>query len=154
MNDEDSELLVAWRAGSTRSGDRLLRRYHDDVRGYVSRRVSSGVDDIVQATFLAVVRDKGGYRGTGSFRGYLLGVARNQVFRSFRSQRRDRLVLGANAEASADDPTERVVLALSSPRIEPALSSIERELRVVVELFYWQDLTTLQVAAPQLHWET
>ncbi|MEM6992575.1 MAG: RNA polymerase sigma factor [Myxococcota bacterium] len=146
----DALLLSAWRSGDARAGDLLLRRHVCAVRRFVERRVPSAADDLVQATLLAAAQRKHAFRGTGSFRGYLLGVARHQVSRHLRSRRRDRLVLCGNAHdrTPTSDSSAREVIAADERRrqLRRALATMPDAQRELLTMHYWGELTTAEVA--------
>lgn len=141
----DAVLLCAWRKGSAAAGERLVRRHLDAVRSYVAHRVPGAADDLVQATFLAAVSTDG-YRGAGSYRNYLLGIARHQVCRHFRSCRRDRLVLDASPLGVEDPATVTIDLAPQQRRLREVVARLSDDLRTALTLHYWHHLTTGQLA--------
>lgn len=81
----DDELLAAWRAGDAGAGQALVRRHFDELYGFFRNKVSRGVDDLVQRTFLACV--EGHQRiERASFRTYMFGAARNILKREFEAR--------------------------------------------------------------------
>jgi RNA polymerase sigma-70 factor (ECF subfamily) len=88
--ESDTDVLARIAEGNLEALGLFFDRYATDVRGFVSRLgVPAGdVDDLVQSTFLLVLRAAGKFRdptGHGSARAWLLGLASNLVWRHRRS---------------------------------------------------------------------
>jgi RNA polymerase sigma-70 factor (ECF subfamily) len=86
----DTDILTQIAEGDLAALGFFFDRYATDVRGFVSRLgVPAGdVDDLVQSTFLLVLRAAPKFRdhsGHGSARAWLLGLASNLVWRHRRS---------------------------------------------------------------------
>ena len=76
---EDADLYAAWANGDRSAGEQLVERYLGAMARYFANKVADVADrgELVSETFEACARGLGGYRGTGSFRAYLFGVAYN-----------------------------------------------------------------------------
>lgn len=83
----DAELIAAIVSGDLEALGVLFDRYESEVRRYLGRLgvVSSDVDDLVQATFLAVVSAGQNFDPAHSARSWLLGIATMMVRRHRRS---------------------------------------------------------------------
>ena len=79
----DVELLQAWRAGDAAAGELLVGRYFLSVHRFFSAHVQGDVDDLTQRTFEACIQARDRMRDDAAFRGYLFGIARNQLARVF-----------------------------------------------------------------------
>jgi RNA polymerase sigma-70 factor (ECF subfamily) len=84
----DLELLQRWKAGDKAAGERLFSRYFDSLHGFFRAKTGPGDDDLVQETFLATLEGIDRFRGEGSFRGYLFGIARNILYAHYRRKKR------------------------------------------------------------------
>lgn len=75
----DDALIEALRAGDRSAVGPLFDRYYDELFAFAERMLGDphGAADAVQETFLRVLRYGGSFGGRGSFRGWLLRVARN-----------------------------------------------------------------------------
>ncbi|MCA9638020.1 MAG: RNA polymerase subunit sigma-70, partial [Myxococcales bacterium] len=69
--DADFELLEAWRGGDPRAGDTLLRRYFAALHRFFANKVDDEVEDLIQRTFLALVRSRHAIREGDRFRAYM-----------------------------------------------------------------------------------
>ncbi len=147
--DADYALLDAWQAGDREAGDRLLRRHVDALHRFFRNKVGDEVDELVQRSFLALVRAKDEFRRESSFRTFVFTVARRQLFRFFERRRRGERMdvlgsasvvdLGASPSGlAAEREEERLVLL--------ALRRIPLDLQIAIELHYWEGLTTLELA--------
>lgn len=144
---EDFELLQRWRAGDPSAGDALVRRHYGAVLRFFEVRTRLA-EDLTQRTFLACVEGRERFRGDASFRAYLFGIARHQLFRHLEDERRvDRL-------ASLDEPEPQPGTSLSvlvARREEhqlllTALSGLPEEVQTVIVLHYWDGLMAREIA--------
>ena len=77
----DAELLAAWRGGDADAGEILFDRHFAAVTRFFRHKAGDRLDDLVQTTFMTLLESPDGFRGEGSFRAYLLGVAYNVLRR-------------------------------------------------------------------------
>ncbi len=147
---DEAALLRAWQAGDPQAGDRLLRMHFDSLYRFFASKAPDAVDDLIQATFLEAVRSKEGYRGDASFRAYLLGIARHQLFRLFRGRSRDRLVFKPDEHSvhdTATSPSGILGRKREEQLLVDALRRIPVDLQIVLELHYWEELPTRELAS-------
>lgn len=72
----DLELLDAWQAGDTDSGNQLFDRHFRSLYRFFATKVAEGVEDLVQQTFLACLEGRDRIRNSKNFRSYMFGCAR------------------------------------------------------------------------------
>ena len=147
--DEDRALLEAWRQGDAQAGNRLLKRHFDALYRFFRNKVDHGIEDLIQATFLACVRSRDKFRGDCSFRTYLFVIARHELYRSIRTRKRDRLVFDPDADSVHDlNPGPATIAAKKAEQklLLRALRRIPVDLQVALELHYWEQLTTRELA--------
>src|SRR6266576_2253550 len=89
INEECTEdaLLDRWRAGEREAADELLRRCKPMLSAFFRRRTGENVDELVQRTLVACLQAISNFEGRSSFKGFLLGIARNQFLMSLRSNK-------------------------------------------------------------------
>lgn len=146
MATEDRDLLDAWRGGDASAGSELFRRHFASVaRFFESRAPASSVDDLVQSTFERCVAASDKIRDGHRFRAYLLAIARNELLMHFRSRKpapdaaETELVDSGRASWLANHQAEqRLVLR--------ALRRLPDELRLAIELKYWEELSLQEIA--------
>lgn len=146
----DAELLARWRDGDESAGDQLLRRHFLVVTRFFQRRVAPDlVEDMVQRTFVGAVEARDRVPEGVRFKAYLLGIARKQLLRYLGRERSklDTDPLDAVAEASSLAPSRVVAAREEIAVILAALRLLPEELRVVVELYYCEELGVREVAA-------
>lgn len=152
----DDELLAAWRAGDRRSGEQLFDRHFKALTRFFRNKVrgqaaaGDGMDDLIQQTVLGLLEAKHEFRGEGSFRSFVFGVAYNVLRNHYRRARRDadRLDFGVTSifdlaagpvEALADRHEQRLLLE--------GLRRIPVEHQVLLELYFWEPLPAAEIAA-------
>lgn len=133
----DEGLVAACATGDRAARALLFERFVDAVHRFVARMRGSdphSVEDLVQATFLAAFQSAGKFRG-GHVRGWLYGIASNQVRGYARTEIRRKRALAAVAElppplARAGDP----MLAAKLPDAIAELPHDQRAALVLVDL--------------------
>lgn len=149
-DDDDRELLAAWRQGDAGAGNELFRRHFLSVYLFFRNKVDTGHHDLVQRTFLGCVESRDRVPGGVSFRAYLLGIANKQLLRLLRKREREGRAMRREAEAappSIRSPSRIVAAKQEQKLLLAALRSLPLELQVTVEFYYWEDLGVADVAA-------
>jgi RNA polymerase sigma-70 factor (ECF subfamily) len=145
----DAELLDAWREGDARAGNELLERHVDALVRFFESKAEDAVDDLVQRTMLACVLHRDRMREAASFRGFLFAVARNEIYDHYKRVARERQAFDPSVSSVHDlAPTPSAALTQGDARgaISFALRAIPIELQIAVELHYWEELTTAELA--------
>ncbi|MBL9100662.1 MAG: sigma-70 family RNA polymerase sigma factor [Myxococcales bacterium] len=147
--DDDRTQLEAWRAGDTRAGDRLFVRHFDAVDRFLRNKVGDdAIPDLVQRTFLTCIERPDGFRGLSSFRTFLLGIAHNLLREYYRrSARHSHRDLDEHSVEDLGAGPSTLVRAKEEQRLLlAALRSIPLDAQVVLELFYWEQLSGAELA--------
>lgn len=144
-------LLRRWREGDRSSGSVLLRPHIRSVRYFFSTKLVSRdqVDDLVQLTLLRCIERKDGWQRSGSFRAYLLGIARHVLYRHFRWQRRHGgrfTPLETSVEDLQRGQLETVEVREASSGLMEAMQRIPVDFQITLELTYWHGLSTAETA--------
>ncbi len=149
MSDDtdDLTLLAAWRDGDERAGSALFERHFDAVYRFFRNKLEDGVEDLVQQTFLACVRNRDAFRGNASFRTYLYCVARSKLFDVLRTRTRN----GADVSLCSmvdlrDSPSTWFARNEQAQLLHLALERLPLELQLVLELFYFEEQPARAVA--------
>lgn len=147
--DDDAELFDRWAAGDRDAGDQLLRRHFRTVYGFFHGKVAGGVEDLVQATFLACVRARDRFRREASFRAFLLGLARLELFAHYRHVHRDARIDGAVTSLRDLGPSATGLLAAHEEQraLLEAMRRIPLDLQIVLELSYWHRMNSTELGA-------
>ncbi len=147
---DDFDLLDAWRAGDRVAADALFERHFAAVCDFFRNKVSEGVDDLVQRTFVTCIEVQSGFEGRSSFRAYLLGVARKTLLRHYRERYRDGSTFAPLVTSVCDlDPSPSAMTAKHREHaaLLAALRKLPLDLQIAVELYYWEELTMREIAA-------
>jgi len=148
---EDRELLERWRDGDREAGDTLFERHFKSVRRFFKSKVGPAhAEDLIQRTFLGCLDSMHRYRGEAPFRGYLFAIARNELYSHFRrnSARKGHEVdtsihsvidlrTGVSTALAKNDERQLVLLALRHLPVE---------MQLLLELAYWEELPTHELA--------
>jgi RNA polymerase sigma factor (sigma-70 family) len=138
----DVELFERWSAGDEVAGEELFRRYFNAIARFFRNKATDDWPELVQKTFLKCVEARASFRGDGSFRSFLFGIAYHQLLNSYRERGNERLDF---TERSAHDldPTASACVAKREEerRLLAALRRIPVEYQVVLELHYWEEMS-------------
>lgn len=147
--DPDLELLDRWCAGDKTAGNALFQRYFEDIDRFFQNKVSGDSEDLVQETFLACVRRRDKFRRQSSFRTFLFAVARFELYAHWRRQTRDDQRLDFSEISLADlatTPSTHMAREQERERLLRALRSLPLEQQLLLELHYWEQLDSDQLA--------
>jgi RNA polymerase sigma factor (sigma-70 family) len=148
----DEQLYAAWVAGDRRAGGALIDRHLVSIHRFFAGKLSdaAAVDDLVAKTFEVCAAKLGEFRGQGSVRAYVFGVAHNHLRNHLRSLRRQRERFDPLEVSVVDlDPTPSCLLGAHEGErlLLRALRSIPLELQVAIELSYFEGLSRAEIAA-------
>lgn len=144
----DANLLERWRGGDRGAGQVLMRRYYGSVLRYFELNASWAAEDLVQVTFMACVERAADVRDAAAFRGYLMGIARRQLALHLRELSR-KTSYGDFDEEQAPQRTQLSTLIARSHEqtlVLRALATLPRRPQMLLVLFYWDRMTTPQLA--------
>lgn len=145
----DEELLRVWRSGDRSAGEALFDRHVDAVAGFFRNKVTWGVEDLVQQTFVRCLEGIDRLRSASSFRSFLFGIAHNLLREVFRARRRDPEPFDPQVMSARDlSPGQSTLLAQHREQrlLLEALRTVPLDAQVLLELFYWEDLTSAEIA--------
>lgn len=147
VNDEVA-LLEAWKAGDRAAGDELLAKIVPAIRRFFRNKVAGEVDELTQQVVLDCVRSLGAFEGRSTFRTYALAVARRRLMAFYRERAQspgvdiDQLSIAEMAES----PSSVRARKQEHTFLLQALREVPLELQVVLELHYWEALSTQEIA--------
>lgn len=145
----DLELLEAWRNGDKEAGACLVDRHFAAVERFFRNKVGDRSNDLVQNTFLACVEAKERFRGEGSFRSFLFGIAYKQLFKHYGKQHREAENIDFGLTSVYDlEPTPSRMVAKQQEQqlVLEALRRIPLDYQVVLELRFWESLKVPEIA--------
>ena len=107
MAQSDRELMVAFQEGDPEAFDDLLRRYERVLANYFYKQCydRSFAQDLVQETFLRILRSAHRYRPEAKFKTFLFTVARNLWIDQHRSRKAAPRTISADLPLGEDGAT-------------------------------------------------
>lgn len=147
----DRELVDAWSRGDRAAGNTLFDRYYEPVARFFFNKVADDVArDLIQRTFLACVEGLAGFRGDGEFRSWLFGIAYRQLCKHYRGAAGERARVDLGELSVADlrsSPSQQFAAGQELRALLAALQRLPIDTQVVLELYYWESMTTDEIAA-------
>lgn len=145
---EDEALLEAWRAGQRQAGQALIVRHYAAVfRFFYGKAPLAACEDLAQQTFEVLCSRPEGFRGEGSFRAYVLGIARFLLLNWTRRNRHFEAVEDSLLPADDMSPSGVLVDAQQIRLVATALRSLPLDDQIVIELKDWENLSQAELAA-------
>ncbi len=147
---DDMTLFAAWKAGDAAAGGALIQRYYPNVRRFFDVKVPRASEDLTQRTFLACQESLASFRGEATFKSYVFGIARNQFLRHLRSTARAQAF---ERKVSFGGPSQRTSVSMVVANRQEhhlillAYAKLKPDQQIAVELFYWEDMSTSEIAA-------
>jgi RNA polymerase sigma factor (sigma-70 family) len=145
----DVELLERWRDGEKAAGEALFGRYFPAITRFFANKVSGDPADLIQETFMACLNGRERLADAERFRSYLFGIAYNVLRQHFRRQRVDGQRFDDATTTAADvNPGTATMMAKTAEQqlLLESLRRIPLHFQVVLELFYWEDMTSAEIA--------
>ncbi|MCA9710388.1 MAG: sigma-70 family RNA polymerase sigma factor [Myxococcales bacterium] len=152
MDQDDRSLLLAWQAGDARAGGQLIDRHLTSILRFFRNKASSPTEaeELTQRTFEGAAKGVARFRDGSSARTWLFGIARN-VLRQWaqeQAQSRGRHEDDPEALSVADlgaGPSTMVARRREQRLMLEGLRRLPLESQLVLELFYWEQLTAQQI---------
>lgn len=122
---------------------RLYQQHGGEVLNYLARRCpDEAAQDLLQETFLQVVRSADRLESVTMPRAWLFGIARNMLARHFRGKAGAEPVLESAPEAAAKTSEDRRL-----PAMREAIAQLAPELRETLELRLTDELSYEEIAS-------
>ena len=139
---DDLGLVEKWRAGDEEAGQELLGRHFDDVYRFFRNKCATESDDLVQRTFLEIVKSRDSFRAESSFRTFLFVIARRVLYGYLRKQKRDdALDFGVTSLGEiVTSVGTKMARNEAAERLRQALEELPVDDQVLIELRYWHEL--------------
>ena len=149
---DDQELMRAWCGGDARAGAQLSDRYMKPIGRFFANRghATADVEDLVQRTFVGAAEGLARYRGKASVRTWLFAIAHNVqrqwMVESHRRRAREQ-DLGDKTLSNGDAGLHTILNNRHERRILlEALRRLELEAQLVLQLRYWDGVSTKEIA--------
>lgn len=145
----DAALLAAWRRGDGAAGSALYERYFPLIYRFFRFKVDEdAIVDLVQSTFIGCVEGVHALRDDASYRSYVLAVARHKLTDFYRARGRFEGVALDEVSVAQLDPSPSSLLRRGRAQrvLLAAIRSLPLELQIVLELFYWEEIPSPELA--------
>ena len=147
----DDELMQQVRDGDAAPLAELFARHQVPLYNFFLRLTgqASTSEDLVQETFLRILRAKHTYRGQGQFKAWMYQVARSARADHYRKRWRETDLPEATQETLASpglDASEEIELDQRHALVRAALARLPVEKREVLVLSRYQDMRYEQIA--------
>jgi len=149
----DSDLVARLRRGERAAVEEAYIAHHAAIRGFARRLVgdAASAEDIVHEAFVALPRAIRRFRGEGSLRAFLIGVAANHSRRHVRSSMRrrratERLAAHEDLQPRSYDATDQLITKQLAGKLWAALDELPIDQRVVFVLCEAEQRTSVEVA--------
>jgi RNA polymerase sigma factor (sigma-70 family) len=146
---QDAALLDAWRRGDDRAGEQLFDRHADAVARFFENKVRGGAEDLTQATFLRMIEGRDRVRDGVAFRAFVIAIARNVLREHLRELGRGRQIdpdVDCMAEL-APGPSTLIGAREEHRLLIEGLRRLPIASQILLELYYWEQLTIHEIAA-------
>jgi RNA polymerase sigma-70 factor (ECF subfamily) len=148
----DDELMSQVRDGDAAPLAVLFARYHVALYNFFLRLTgqASTSEDLVQETFLRILKAKHTYRGQGQFKAWMYQVARSARADHWRKRWRETDLPEASQETMAShapDASDELELSQRQALVRAALARLPEEKREVLVLSRYQDMRYEQIAS-------
>jgi RNA polymerase sigma-70 factor (ECF subfamily) len=163
MVKTDKSLIDAHLKGDTTAFGELVRRYGDNLLGYLTRMTGSReqAEDLFQETFKRVNEKADTFRGT-RIKNWLFAIATNVAIDGMRKSKRLNVV-SLNQKLDCDDeegqefgavavadnsyePSQKAIMAEQKEQVRQALELLPARQRATLVLAYYQQLSYPEVA--------
>lgn len=117
------------------------------VRSFFVNKVGDEANELTQRTFQRLLEVRAAYRG-GSPRAFVLGIARRILLEYMKERYREQPVDVETLTVAAIDPRPSSILAGRAEQrlVLEALRQLPLLSQMVLELYYWEDMTDIEIA--------
>jgi RNA polymerase sigma-70 factor (ECF subfamily) len=148
MGDLEAGLVARWREGDRAAGQALFESHFESLYRFFRNKCEGNCDELVQSTLLACLEASQQFRGEATFRTYIFGIARNMLYRYFRNRKHEGVDLSITSVAAlVTSPGSMLARNEAHRALLAALRELPVEQQTLLELHYWEDLNTVELAS-------
>lgn len=139
---------MAWQGGDDRAGNELFERHFDSLYRFFASKCAGDAKDLIQKTLLTCVRSASRFRADAPFRAFLFGIARNELLHYWRARaRKPKLDFGISSIIDLmESPRAQAAERQEQQLVREAMARIPIDLQIALELFYWEGLSSSEIA--------
>lgn len=154
ITDSSDDLIASAKNGDDEAFGVIFQHHSRFVYKFIYAMLgeSSAAEELTQETFLAAYKSISGLRGEAHLRTWLCAIAKNIVYKSFRTLRKEGVNSGANVESSnaTDDknlsPDKEFLSKELNHLIRSALAELDVDKRLVFTLKELQHLSYKEIS--------
>jgi RNA polymerase sigma-70 factor, ECF subfamily len=144
--EPEANLIQRWQRGERAAFEELVRAWEGPLGRFLQRMVGSTetAQDLLQELFLRVYLNAGKFRDQGEFKPWLYRIALNLARDHARKQARQmatRIDFAAEVASKSPSSDDELSLREESEQVRQALSELPEQLREVVVLRHYEDLS-------------
>jgi len=150
----DDQLFLMYREGDAEAFETLFDRYRASVYNLAAVMLDGleGAEEVMQDTFMAVLRAAESYEPRGLFRAWLMRIARNICLSRMRAEKVRRRVIvesGPDVEPAADGPTgaERAEAHEGQAALRRLIAGLPERQREALALYAFEGMSYREIAA-------
>ena len=149
----DEYLVLLSQAGSTDAMDGLVRRWTPRLLRYAARMLGGSTDaaemarDVVQDTWIGVIRGLRGLRDPAQFPAWIYGIATRKSADAIRTQMRRKRLDTDVAAGEAGGPVASLASSEQQIDLANAIRGLPPIHRATIHLFYREDLSVEEIAS-------
>jgi RNA polymerase sigma-70 factor, ECF subfamily len=150
----DDDLMRLYRDGEVEAFDILFERHYAGVFNFARLMLRSAADaeEVLQETFLCVVRATGTYQPRGQFRTWLMRIVRNRCLNRLQAIRSrpgapQGALEAADPPATTANPADEAASRERAERLQSAIERLGDAHREVLVLYAFERMSYLQIAA-------
>lgn len=149
--DKDAAAFFRYLEGDATGLTELVEEYGANLILFINRYVKNVdvAEDLMQDTFCDLIFYKNRYKGKSSFKTYLFSIARNKASDYLKKEYRWKKQPIENLEQNLEDEEklEHLVLKkLENNKLYDAMKQLNEDYRMVLYLFYFEDLSYEEIA--------
>lgn len=143
--ETDEQLMERFVQGEEQAFSELFTRHAGRLEGALRRMIGPAADDVLQTTFLSIVRARGRYQRGAPFRPWLYTVAVNAARDHLRRHRREEPHATDELPETAAEPTPLPDPGLSRT-VEAALAQLPENQREAIVLHRFEGFSFREIA--------
>lgn len=153
----DEQLALGLQSGNSDALTGLVERHHSPLLGFLYRLTGGDralAEDLVQETFLRVLRSIGQFHPGRPFKPWLYAIATNIARDHFKQAEMQHADSASDSEAQwesagdpADGPEARLLIDGEARQVAAAVTALPLHQREAVILRYYQDLSLADIAS-------
>jgi len=145
------DLLARWRRGEIEAGGRLMERNFPRIKAFFARKTSDRdtIQELTQRTFMRSLDKVHAFEERSTFSSFIYGIARNILLEHYRERRKAEQHTSIEDTPIVDlDPSPFTIVERDSERklLIHVLRRLSLDLQILVELYFFENLSARQVA--------